>query len=71
MKADGTDNDKNIKNIAGYIKYNSCGMIEEYWLYSEVFNREIVKSRNTRFFYAKLIEDGFIVPDKDGKSSQR
>jgi uncharacterized protein (DUF927 family) len=67
LKADGTDNDKNIKNIAGYIKYNSCGMIEEYWLYSEVFNREIIKSRNTRFFYAKLIEDGFIVPDKDNK----
>jgi hypothetical protein len=41
-------------------------MINEFWLYPEFFNREIIQSPNSNFFYKELIRDGFVVPDKDG-----
>jgi hypothetical protein len=56
--------DKNIK-IAGYVDYDSFGMINEFWLYPEFFNREIIQNPNSNFFYKELIRDGFVVPDKD------
>jgi uncharacterized protein (DUF927 family) len=66
LNANGQDFDRNIKNIAGYVKYDNLGMSEEYWLYPNVFNREIIQSPNTKFFYKELVRDGFIEPDRDG-----
>jgi uncharacterized protein (DUF927 family) len=70
LNADGTVNDKNIK-IAGYIKYDKYGNVEEYLILPSVFTNEILLNNPNHDFLTKnLVADGFLLPDSKGKSSK-
>jgi len=71
LNANGEGFDKNIKNIAGFIDYDQYGNFKEYWIYPNVFNREIIQSPNIKFFYKELVRDGFIEADKESTSQRR
>ncbi len=64
LNANGSDESRNIREIAGYKKYGHEGLVE-YWINPNVFKREILQNRNERVFYKQLIEAGYIIPDKD------
>ncbi len=77
LNADGTDESKNIRDIAGYKKLRSIkaenpetGILEdnlaiaEFWILPDVFKREILQGRNDKLFNKQLIERGYILPDK-------
>ena len=64
LNANGSDESRNIREIAGYKKYGHDGLVE-YWINPNVFKREILQNRNERVFYKQLIEAGYIIPDKD------
>lgn len=75
LNADGTDENKNIREVAGYKKLETRNgeeepVIIEFWILPDVFKREILQNRNERFFYKQLIENGYIVPDSKNKTTQ-
>ncbi len=81
LNSDGSDDSKNIKDVAGYKKIDykevrdsegeeTIQAVIEFWIYPKVSKREILENRNEKVFYKQLIEAGYIIPDKQGKSSQ-
>ena len=82
LNADGTDENKNVKEVAGYKKIESrkvdnpdtntkedSPVIVEFWILPDVFKREILQNRNETVFYKQLIADGYIIPDVNGKKT--
>ena len=84
LNADGTDEDKNIREVAGYKKLEVSEIenletgnkeeepvIKEFWILPDVFKREILQNRNGKIFYKQLIASGYILSsDADNKTSQ-
>jgi uncharacterized protein (DUF927 family) len=79
----GNDENKNIQKLAGYKKSRKQPIedqengtrqddlvITEFWILSAVFYREILENRNPKIFCKQLIENGYLLPDKQGKSQQ-
>ncbi|MGL5717207.1 MAG: hypothetical protein ACRCX2_29620, partial [Paraclostridium sp.] len=79
----GNDENKNIQKLAGYKKSRKQPIedqengtrqddlvITEFWILSAVFHREILENRNHKIFCKQLIENGYLLPDKQGKSQQ-
>lgn len=79
----GNDENKNIQKLAGYKKSRKQPIedqengtrqddlvITEFWILSAVFHREILENRNHKIFCKQLIENGYLFPDKQGKSQQ-
>jgi putative DNA primase/helicase len=80
LNAHDTNHDKNIQNVAGYIKYANKriedeeitgDIIEEFWFEQKVFQTEIVQSPNYKVFIKQLVADGFISLDKSGYPTQK
>ena len=79
----GNDENKNIQKLAGYKKCRKenikdpengtskdDSVITEFWILPEVFQREILENRSYKIFCKQLIENGYLLPDKQGKSQQ-
>ena len=79
----GNDENKNIQKLAGYKKSRNlptedlengtrenASVITEFWILPAVFHREILENRNLKIFCKQLIENGYLLPDKQGKSQQ-
>jgi putative DNA primase/helicase len=84
LNADGSDENKIIQKLAGYkkcaekmIKNPQTGkeeykeVIIEFWIFPEVFTREILENRNNKIFCKQLIENGYLLPDKQGNKSSK
>jgi len=80
LNAHDTNHDKNIQNVAGYIKYANKriedeeitgDIIEEFWFEQKVFQTEIIQSPNHKVFIKQLVADGFISLDKSGYPTQK
>ena len=79
----GNDENKNIQKLAGYKKSRkqpiedlengtreNASLITEFWILPAVFHREILENRNLKIFCKQLIENSYLLPDKQGKSQQ-
>ena len=83
LNANGTDENKTIQKVAGYKKLHQTliedpetgkkdnqEVIEEFWIIPEVFKKEVLEGRNLNVFCKLLIDKGYLLPDKLGKSQQ-
>lgn len=57
-------------NRAGYRRTSADGEQSTYYVFNEVFRKEICEGFDARAMTAYLVEQGHITPDTDGKSSR-
>ena len=45
--------------------------LSEFWIHTQVFERDAIKGRDKKIFYPLLVKAGYIEKGKDGKSTQK
>ena len=46
-------------------------VLSEFWIHTQVFERDILKGRDKNIFYPLLVKAGYIEKGKDGQTAQK